>query len=413
MKPASGVARGGKGSAVRDESGLTIIEMMVALLVIGVVLAAMASVSITSMISMQRSERVVHSTQLGNEIIEGYLAVPYDDLGHDTDDATAHFGSAEFEGEDLVLLGDDPDAVPSRTTEIRSGVTYEIESAVTWVDVPGTDAAQDYKRITVMLTWEHRGTQRTARTEATRSPAPDEQLLSVTIEPDVARLRHSPEGAVAGSFVVTVVAKEPQSSVTVQWKKRDGSWLIPARDLGTSDPHRLVWTTTVNESNENARFPNGGNLFVIEGVSQGNEREETTIGRALFLHDLAIPNDRVDVTPSRIDIHPVTGACDDLYVVAEVVGALKSDPFSLTFDGQEAEDAFPFGADTDLTDGTRFDLLIEAADLPVEHGSGAETLTFHLDIWRGTDPVEPEGVHRQKTVVMDVVELEEGASCPE
>jgi prepilin-type N-terminal cleavage/methylation domain-containing protein len=395
-----------------DDDGLTLVEMMVALMVIGLVLLAMASVMITSMVSIQASERVVHSTQLGNEVIEEYLATPYDLLGHDSVEATGHFAGTEFEGEDLVLLGSPDEAVAPRTTVTRSGITYEVETAVTWIDVEGTDTAQDYKRITVMLTWDHRGDERTSRTEATRSPAPDEQPLSVTIEPDVARLRNSPAGAVQGGFVVTVVAKEPQAAVSVTWKKRDDTWLQPPRALGTSDPQRLVWSTTVNESNEEARFPNGGNLFVVEATSTINEKEETTIGRALFLHDLALPQERLDVTPGTIRIHSETGACDDLDITAEVIGALKSDPFTLTFEGDGPEDAYPFGADTDIVDGTRFDLRVEAADIPVVYGSGAGQLSFRLDLWRGADPVEEGGVHLEKTVVMNTQDLAEGVPCP-
>jgi prepilin-type N-terminal cleavage/methylation domain-containing protein len=405
----------------QNEDGLTLVEMMVALMVIGVVLTAMASVLMTAMVSMQRSERVVHSTQLGNEVLEDYLALPYDVLGLYTTEATGHFGGSTFEGEQLVLFpdADSPDArVPEPTRTItRSNVDIEVETAITWIDDPETDSDQDYKRITVLMTWQHRGTTHTARTEATRAPAPDEQPLSVTIEPDLLRLRESPEGAVDGSFTITVIAKEPQSAVEVTWTRRNGSILTPPRGLSSSDTHKMVWSTTITENSDNARFQNGGNLFVIEAqpAASADGKVETTIGRALMLHDLRLDADDLEVTPSLVHVHPDDGPCDGLGVTADIRGALKSDPFSLTFvddQGDPLEESFPFAADTSLVDGASFELDIDPSDLPVAYGDGEDELRFNLELLRAADPDEPDGTTLTKHVVMEVRDLEVGDSCP-
>ena len=413
------------GEAIVDQNddGLTLVEMMVALVVLGVVLTAMASVLITSMVSMQRSERVVHSTQLGNEVIEEYLALPYDLLGLYTTEATDHFGAATFEGEQLVLFPDpseepDPRVVPEpERTVTRSGITYTVETAVTWIDDPATDVDQDYKRITVMLTWEHRGDVRTARTEGTRSPAPDEQPLTATIDPDVIKIDSN--GSIDGSayrFDINVVAKEPQSAVRVRWTRRNGE-LSSWRLLESDHPHDLTWSTRINESSVEARFANGGTLFEVEGTSAANEKVTTTIGRGVFLHDLEMPADRLTVSPTTIWVHPDDGACDPLDVTMEVVGAVVSDPLSLTFDGDDDADAWPFSALTKLTDGARYHLEVPADDLPVAPGNDDDAeLRFELRLDRPVDPDDPEGDEIAKTVVMSVKDVEpddEGVfSCP-
>jgi prepilin-type N-terminal cleavage/methylation domain-containing protein len=406
----------------QNEDGLTLVEMMVALMVLGVVLTAMASVLMTSMVSMQRSERVVHSTQLGNEILEGYLALPYDVLGHYTTEATDHFGGSTFEGESLVLFpdADTPDErVPSPTQPpiTRSGISYEVETAVTWVNDPDTAVDQDYKRITVMLTWEHRGDVRTSRTETTRAPAPDDQPLTASIEPDVIKIDEN--GTIAGSeyrFDIVVTAKEPQSAVRVRWTRRNGEksdWRL----LESDHPHRLVWEDTIRESSVQARFANGGTLFEVEGTSAANEKITTTIGRGVFLHDLEMPADRLTVEPSTIWVHPDDGACEPLDITAEVVGAVVSDPLSLIFEGDDDADAWPFSALTKLTDGSRYHLEVPTEHLPVSYGNDEDaTLRYDLQLLRAVDPDSPDGAELTKTVEMsvrDVVADDEGViACP-
>lgn len=399
----------------RNEDGLTLVEMMVALLVLGVVLAAMASVSIASMLSMQRSERVVDSTQLGNEVLEEVLALPFEVVGLYNTEATDHFGEVTFEGEDLVLFpdptGDRDERVPYPTRAVtRNDITFEVETAVTWVDDPATPDAQDYKRITVLLTWEIRGEVRTARTEATRSPDPEDQPLSVTVDPDVLEIRS--DGA-AEDFEVRVTAREPQSTVRVRWTKRDGT-LAPWRDLTATDVHKLEWRRGITDNAEAARFANGGTLLEIEGTSAANEKVTTTIGRAVFLHPLALPAERLTTAPATIWVHANDGVCDPLEVNAEVIGALKSDPLTLTFEGETQADSHPFRAVAGLVDGAAYALEVAPEDVRVAtDADGNPELRFELLLLRAVDPHDPDGAELRQAVVMEnVQELAEGEPCP-
>lgn len=397
-----------------NEDGLTLVEMMVALLVIGVVLAAMASVSIAAMYSMQRSERVVDSTQLGNEVLEEHLALPYDVLGHYTTEATDHFGASTFEGEALVLFPDpserdDRVPFPSRT-ETRNGVEFEVETAVTWIDDPATTSDQDYKRISVLLSWEQRGVERTARTEGTRSPDPDDQPLSVTIDPDV--LEIASNGA-ADTFEVRVTAREPQSTVRVRWTRRDGT-LSSWRDLTATDVHKLAWSTTVTDNSSHARFANGGTLLEVEGTSAANEKLTTTIGRAVFLQPLDLPPARLSITPTTVRVRSDGEVCEPLEVTAEVVGALKSDPLTLRFEGETEAEAFPFKAQAGLTDGARYHVEVPSGDVKVVADvDGNPEVRFELLLLRAVDPQNPDGTELRRDVVLqDVVTLGEDEPCP-
>lgn len=390
-----------------NEDGLTLVEMMVALLVLGVVLSAMASVAINSLQSIQQSEQVVHSTQLGNEVLEEYLALPYDSLGHYSTSASEQFG-ADFEDEELVVFPDPEDEddvedqrVPPERNETRSGVEYTVETAVTWIDDPATDSAQDYKRITVLLSWERQGAERTARTQATRSPAPDDQPLTVTIEPDLMRLKGT--GATDGAFTVTVVAREPQSAVSVEWDHREGGQ-AGERPLTTSDD--LTWSVNVPENSSEARFANGNTLFYVEGRSKANETVSTTIGRALFVHDIQLLDLATD--PNQIVVSP-DGVCDGLDVSLRVVGAIASDPLTLTFEGAPEDEAIPFDAADSPVDGTLYHLELDSGDLPVEYGSAATSLEFDLDYWRSADPNIDAGAHEERNVSMTI---EDVAECP-
>lgn len=399
----------------KNEDGLTLVEMMVALLVIGIVLTAMASVSIAAMHSMQRSEGVVHSTQLGNEVLEEYLVLPYDVLGHYATEAQNHFGSTTFEGEDLVIFPDpaerdDRVPYPSRTLT-RNGVTFDVETAVTWVDDPATSDSQDYKRISVLLTWETRGETRTSRTEATLSPTPLDQPLAVTIDPDVLSIRS--DGATDNHFEIRVSAKDPQSTVRVRWTRRDGT-LSNWRDLSATDIHDLEWRTEITDNSTHARFANGGTLFEVEGTSAANERITTTIGRAVFLHPLEFPPDRLTTTPTTVWIDNDGVACEPLGITAEVIGALKSDPLTLTFEGQTENESLPFRAEAGLEDGARYHLDVDR-DLVqfTTDAEGNELVRFDLLLLRAVDPGNPDGTEKSVTVeITDVQRLQEGETCP-
>lgn len=370
----------------RDESGFTLIEMLVALMVTGLVLSAMASVAITAMRAVQSDERTVRSTQLGNEVLESLQAVPYDLVGLYETEALDHFGQATFEGEDLVLLPDPADddsredLVPEPFwQETRDGVTYDVEVAITWVDDPDTTAAQDYKRIVVTLTWERRGEPLSARVETLQSPGPEEHPLSARVEPDIVRIHEIPDGKNDGDFKVLVVSRIPQESVSVTWTSHKGT---ETKSMSRVDANGYEWERAFNSNSEH--FDNGETLFVVEAIATDGEREFTTIGRGLFLYDLQIRTDNVDeyvVSPDQVRVHPDTGVCDGIDIDVLVVGATSSDSVTVT----HADLVLPLAVDDDRESslGTWFEGGLSADELVVADDDTA--VAFTIDVVRSAD----------------------------
>jgi prepilin-type N-terminal cleavage/methylation domain-containing protein len=398
----------GRWPVHKDEDGLTLVEMMVAMVVVGLVLMAMASVAIASMNSIQQSERTVLSTQLGNDLLEEYLAVRYEFLGLYQDEANDHFNSTAFEGDDLVLFPEPinrDERVPEpRDTITRDGVTFEVETAIVWEDDEETESAQDFKRVIVTLTWQHKGSDRTARVETLRTPDPDDQPLSVRLEPDVIALEDDDLGKATTNFSIHVTATEPQSAVKVSYLDRNGT--KRTAQLNSTDPWDTEWSRTFDNNSTERRFTNGATLFEVTATSQSSEQETTTIGRALFLHPLSVPSNRLTATPSTLRVHPETGVCSGLNVTTEIRGAVKSDPLTLSFEGDEPEDALPMESLATLTDGTRYGIDLEASELPVVHGESP--LRFYLELDRAADGAV---LDPPQSVDVPVQSLDEDQEC--
>lgn len=353
-----------------DEEGLTLVEMLVAIVVIGFVLMAMASVALASLRSVQTTERVTNATQLGNELLESYVALPYDDLGLYTTDATTTFSGTTYDGATLVLFPDpltpDPSIPPATQTLTRSGVTYEVTTAVVWIDDTGTPTAQDYKRVIVESRWQGPGGEQTARVEALRAPGPADQPLSVTITPDIVDLDDA--GGQLAPVTITVEAKETQTTVTLQWLERDGSQAGPTT-MADQGGGRL-WTTTVDGRD----FANGATLFTVTGTLAGTtEKEVTTLGRGLFLQPLEFASGGTTITPSVVTYQPADETnpgefCTDaVHISSQVDGALLSDPVTVTV---RPDAAVPLvlpltGDEVPTVSGTRFWIDVPVGDLDI------------------------------------------------
>ena len=355
----------------RDEAGLTLIEMMVAILVIGVVLMAMAATAIAAQRSMQTSERVVRATQLGNEVLETYLARDFEDLGVYANDATTAFGAATtYDGAELVIFPQpvtpDYERVPRafEPFDDRDGVAYVARTAVVWASDTDPAVADQFKRIIVELTWQVRGEPRTSVVEALVARNPVEQMLTVVVEPNTVAI--STTGLQQESFTVTVTAKEAQSGVNVTWEDRSGAKQTTAMNPvpGSDD---LMW-----ERNFDGKlFANGGTLFTVVGTLAGTtQKDVTTIGRALFLQPLDLPPALTTVVPASLTYSPSSASyCEPGIVIeSEAHGAVFSDPMVVTIDPTDPlEPPFAMTAiDPPLTAGTLYRVELDLEDLKID-----------------------------------------------
>ena len=100
-----------------DERGLTLVEMMVAVLLVGIILSAMASVIMASIPAVQRDEYRVRATQLGQQELERLRALQWDCVAFDTTDADY---AATYNGNATVAL--DPAACANVTACVAVSV---------------------------------------------------------------------------------------------------------------------------------------------------------------------------------------------------------------------------------------------------------------------------------------------------
>lgn len=179
QRSSASAARRAPGGFI-DDSGLTLIEMMVAFAVLAIVLAATAGSLIAFTRTAAENERRVQATAILNEAQERMHAAPWEIVGvyenelaplADAGDYTAGNPST-FESDEIVELPSWDDGsctwttfeeavtcgrergTPRTSMDVeRDGHPYTIHNVVTWVDRSG-DGIGDVKRLTSVATWE-------------------------------------------------------------------------------------------------------------------------------------------------------------------------------------------------------------------------------------------------------------------
>lgn len=249
-------------AAARDD-GLTIVELLIALTIVMITFAALASTVIASFSAIRNNEDRVVATALANEAIEGMTTMPWAQLGLSESDPNLPFDLTsdppdepvfEGEGEQVVILQEEiADGVPPHfddsETAARDGRQYEITRWVTFID---EDEGSDLKRMIVIVTWDDG--ERSIRTEGVRAPDPsdliDLQILSMDIasqHPESGgpyiRLRDPADTNAFGNrdaFDVTVVVGDVSASLTLSFRDRDGTLrVITAPTTGEGTDTRI------------------------------------------------------------------------------------------------------------------------------------------------------------------------------
>jgi prepilin-type N-terminal cleavage/methylation domain-containing protein len=268
---------------LQDEAGMTLAEVMVAILVLGIVLSGFAAVIMTSLRAITQSEREVRATSLAQQSIEELQSIEWDAAGLYTNEvAAAPTGwnggnTSTYDGDDLVLLPTlAPDArlsqVPTPRYEVvHDTVPYTVDRFITWVDGDG-DGTRETKRFTAVVTWPNRsGEIRTLRAVGDRVPTQSEapstsvgtRVLSISGAPDPSAL--DADGRNLEPLSVTVrlnqgVRTTPAPKVTFYSLEDDtDAYVLQSLTLTGSElddnNYRGRWTGTIAAGEY--RFANG------------------------------------------------------------------------------------------------------------------------------------------------------------
>lgn len=380
-----------------DQAGLGLVEMMVAIMIIGLVFTAMAGSLTTSLRSIHRDQTRVQATAVGNELLEELQGLPFRLAAFYSDEATDEFGSLTHDGEAIAVIPPEsprdprvPSPGPRDLT--RDGRSFVAETMITWVDDPAdgegsadADDTTDYKRFVVDLTWQERGRTRTATVEALRAPTASEQPLGTGIDPDIVPISDRPDGKISQDFTVLAEAEEPQQTVEVSFLEREAS--TPTGLFLNDGGGGLSWSLAITSGNY--RFANGETLFTFTATTPDGETT-TVVDRALFLHTLAIrPEevriDGVDVTAAPVIEVTSSGGCA-FDLTASVTGALASDSVTASWSAGPAGPTAMLSAGTTVF-GADFALAHpDGADFPIPANVGDTTTTdLTIDVARSAD----------------------------
>lgn len=172
---------------LRDDDGISLVEILVGLTILAVVLSALASGIITSLTTIQKDERRVRATQLANATLEDLRGSDWADLGfygNDTGYFPTYTGSGCDSTCETVTLGavrpagSDAPLPATQTITPPGGTGYDQTIDVFWIDDPAVAGPRDYKHFRVALEWETGGTSRSYEAVGTRIPTVAEVPVS-------------------------------------------------------------------------------------------------------------------------------------------------------------------------------------------------------------------------------------------
>jgi prepilin-type N-terminal cleavage/methylation domain-containing protein len=300
-----------------DEAGLTLVELVVAMMLLGVILSAAAAALINFAGATHNNERRVQATALMNGLHENLQGVPWQHAGiyEDEIDRLAPVGVTNaspptFEGREVVTIpppeeecpAAEPDCarsptvpranymLPNATEPSPDGREYEIFQVVTW---DGTGGAE-VKRFTTIVEWEVRGQLVTERFDSERAASAGEagdptlpRVIQFQLGPSPMELVDEVDGTGkdlnSKEITVAVRFSEGVESATLHYvsvhdRATEASGKMQLRDetleltRQITDPDDaslgVFFVGTIDAQAH--RWPNGPRPFRVEGMLSGS-----------------------------------------------------------------------------------------------------------------------------------------------
>jgi prepilin-type N-terminal cleavage/methylation domain-containing protein len=250
----------------RDEdSGFTLVESLVGMVILGIVFTAMAGFLVTAVKAQTANERRIRAAQVGNKAVEDLRALPWAVLGFYASDPGY---AATYNGEETVTLAEpvapatkDANAPkPSSTDVTVGGVAYAQTLHVTWFDDPGdgigaadSDAnTHDAKKVIADLSWTVGDGGKNLTVSGVRAPTVDEvtprgqgvispfQVKTFSASPATATLSSAGRTTAPITFTLTTSVSASQARLT--WTDSNG---LSTTGIMTAPSSNTTWTYTL------------------------------------------------------------------------------------------------------------------------------------------------------------------------
>ncbi len=282
--------------AVRaDERGFTLVEMMVAIVLLAIILTALMTVIISSLTAMQLDEQQVRATHLAQEELERLRAIEWDCVGFDATDPD-YVGT--YNGNPTVTLDaaecSDTTIAPDPSPRVRpvDGIDYTVTPHVYWIDDPEDDPAagpdpdpQDYKEFAVDVNWTVRGQTYTYSNTTTRVPTVEEvpitalpvaaafEITSYQVDPTIVQI--DDDGDTLQAITVTVETSSAASLVQLVVAPPATYGTATLTDISAGAGTR--WQLVIPD--EEDEFPAGDHTFTVNatgGAASDTESQTVT-----------------------------------------------------------------------------------------------------------------------------------------
>lgn len=303
----------------RDDDGFTLVETMVALVVISIVFSALAGFLVTSIKAQAANERRIRATQVGNQAVEDLRALPWDVLGFYASDAGYQ---PTVGGLETVTLAppasgtrDDRVPLPGEQEIAANGITYKRTLNVLWFDDPGDGIGaadndsdtHDAKLVRAKLSWQVGTGAKTLNVEGLRAPTADEvtprgvgvvspfQVQAFTANPSTMALDSAgrTKAPITFSLRTTIAA----SQVRLSYVDRGN---VTQSFIMTAPSSNTDWTYTLPTGT--GSFDVGTLAFSARAYAPAGATADGTTNVTFSLSTTTLDISTPNVSPSSVDI---------------------------------------------------------------------------------------------------------------